>query len=140
MILMIDNYDSFTYNLVQYLGELGADVTVQVLAAVDFPALKREAGQWYNAVPPLCRPGQQWLGFTSVWYQLPAFNAPDDQTDGFTRTLTDNADVIIAAILVVLLFTFALTPWIPVLRDLPRWIPLHRLVWKQYYREHGRAS
>ncbi len=28
MLLMIDNYDSFTYNLVQYLGELGADIDV----------------------------------------------------------------------------------------------------------------
>ncbi|MDG1240406.1 MAG: aminodeoxychorismate/anthranilate synthase component II, partial [Planktomarina sp.] len=29
MLLLIDNYDSFTYNLVHYLGELGAEVVVK---------------------------------------------------------------------------------------------------------------
>jgi alpha-L-fucosidase 2 len=33
-----------------------ADARFQVLAAVDFPALGREQGNWYPAVPPLCRP------------------------------------------------------------------------------------
>ncbi len=35
MLLLIDNYDSFTYNLVHYLGELGADVVVQRNDALD---------------------------------------------------------------------------------------------------------
>jgi anthranilate synthase component 2 len=33
MVFVLDNYDSFTYNLVQYLGELGADVEVHRGAA-----------------------------------------------------------------------------------------------------------
>ncbi len=45
MILMIDNYDSFTYNLVQYLGELGAEVKVvrnDELSLADIEALDPE--------------------------------------------------------------------------------------------------
>ena len=35
MLLLIDNYDSFTYNLVHYLGELGADVVIRRNDALD---------------------------------------------------------------------------------------------------------
>jgi anthranilate synthase/aminodeoxychorismate synthase-like glutamine amidotransferase len=41
MILVIDNYDSFTYNLVQYLGELGADLWVERNDQVDLAAIHR---------------------------------------------------------------------------------------------------
>ena len=46
MLLLIDNYDSFTYNLVHYLGELGADVVVKrndALDVQDAMALRPEA-------------------------------------------------------------------------------------------------
>jgi anthranilate synthase component 2 len=43
MILIIDNYDSFTYNLVQYLGELGATLEVARNDALDVDAVARLA-------------------------------------------------------------------------------------------------
>jgi para-aminobenzoate synthetase component II len=43
MILVIDNYDSFTYNLVQYLGELGAAVEVFRNDAIDVATVERRA-------------------------------------------------------------------------------------------------
>jgi len=43
MILVIDNYDSFTYNLVQYLGELGAEMTVRRNDAITTDEVKAMA-------------------------------------------------------------------------------------------------
>ena len=48
MILVIDNYDSFTYNLVQYLGELGGDVQVlrNDVASLESIAALKPASCW----------------------------------------------------------------------------------------------
>jgi alpha-L-fucosidase 2 len=42
---------------IEQQDKTGVDKRFQVLAAVDFPDLGRTKGNWYNAVPPLCRPG-----------------------------------------------------------------------------------
>ena len=58
MLLLIDNYDSFTYNLVHYLGELGAEVVVRRNDALDVSAAMalRPAGIVLSPGP--CDPAQ----------------------------------------------------------------------------------
>lgn len=58
MLLLIDNYDSFTYNLVHYLGELGADVVVRRNDALD---VQQAMGMKPSAIllsPGPCDPAQ----------------------------------------------------------------------------------
>jgi anthranilate synthase component 2 len=55
-ILMIDNYDSFTYNLVQYLGELGADVTVRRNDAIDIEGIRELSPAGIVISPGPCTP------------------------------------------------------------------------------------
>ncbi|HEY2064323.1 MAG TPA: aminodeoxychorismate/anthranilate synthase component II [Gemmatimonadaceae bacterium] len=58
MLLVIDNYDSFTYNLVQYLGELGAEVTVRRNDAVTVEEIGRLAPSGIVLSPGPCAPAQ----------------------------------------------------------------------------------
>jgi para-aminobenzoate synthetase component 2 len=56
MILLIDNYDSFTYNLVQYLGELGAVVVVKRNDEIDIDGIKKMNPDKIVISPGPCTP------------------------------------------------------------------------------------
>ena len=77
-------------------------------------------------------PGQVWLAPFSFWYQLPIFNSEEET--GLAATLTANGDIYIMAIIGLGMLLLLLLPFIPGLRSIPRWIPVHRLVWRDYYR------
>lgn len=58
MLLMIDNYDSFTYNLVQYLGELGEDVRVFRNDEISLADVETLAPQRIVLSPGPCTPNE----------------------------------------------------------------------------------
>ncbi|MDJ0877643.1 MAG: aminodeoxychorismate/anthranilate synthase component II [Halieaceae bacterium] len=58
MLLMIDNYDSFTYNVVQYLGELGADVKVLRNDQVDVAGVEALTPERIVISPGPCTPNE----------------------------------------------------------------------------------
>lgn len=58
MILMIDNYDSFTYNVVQYLTELGAEVEVHRNDEITISQIKKKAPEKIVISPGPCTPNE----------------------------------------------------------------------------------
>ncbi|OWR27468.1 aminodeoxychorismate/anthranilate synthase component II [Saccharibacillus sp. O23] len=58
MILVIDNYDSFTYNLVQYLGELGEEVIVRRNDEIDLEQIRELAPDHLLLSPGPCTPNE----------------------------------------------------------------------------------
>ncbi|HEY5702813.1 MAG TPA: aminodeoxychorismate/anthranilate synthase component II [Gammaproteobacteria bacterium] len=58
MLLMIDNYDSFTYNLVQYLGELGQDVKVYRNDQISLNEIEKLAPERIVISPGPCTPNE----------------------------------------------------------------------------------
>jgi hypothetical protein len=71
-----------------------------------------ETGSW---------PGQSWLWLFSFWYQIDPFKS------------SDNADTIIMLLMGLCTLLLALVPVLPGIRKIPYKIPLHRLIWKDWY-------
>ncbi len=74
-------------------------------------------------------PGQTWLWLYTMWYQVPPFTSDT----GFLGLNASNADLGIIILMTLLTAALALVPFIPILRDIPRWVPIHRLIWRDYY-------
>ncbi|HEV7147976.1 MAG TPA: hypothetical protein VGN48_13370 [Pedococcus sp.] len=70
-------------------------------------------------------PGQSWLWLYTFWYQIDPFKS------------SPNADALVWTLMMVLSLGLLLVPFVPGVRSLPRWIPIHRLIWRDYYRTHA---
>ncbi len=66
MLLMIDNYDSFTYNLVQYFGELGEEVRVVRNDQIDVATIRAEAPDRIVISPGPCTPDQAGISLAVI--------------------------------------------------------------------------
>ncbi len=106
-----------------YIGDLAAQ---QHLIGSDWGVMN-ETGRY---------PGQAWLWLYTMWYQVPPFTSDT----GILGLNGGNADLGIVGIMLVLTALLLLVPYIPGLRDLPRWIPVHKLIWHSHYAEMRRDA
>ena len=70
-------------------------------------------------------PGQPWLWLYQLWYQLPGLKTSAN-VDLIAVYLTGAATILLLGV-----------PFLPGLRDIPQWVPVHRLVWRNWHRDKG---
>jgi hypothetical protein len=112
----------------------GGDQTRAVLlladgAYLDDQAVARQLGgdQWGMMNETGNYPGQPWMWLYTFWYQVKPFST------------SDNADSLVWGLMMLLTLGLMFVPFIPGLRSIPRWIPIHRLIWRDYYRTQRRT-
>jgi len=66
-------------------------------------------------------PGQAWLWLYTFWYQVKPFSS------------SGNADALVWAVMMLLTLGLIFVPFLPVVRSIPRWVPVHRLIWRSWY-------
>jgi hypothetical protein len=92
-------------------------------------AQKLTGSQWGMMNETGRYPGQAWLWLYTMWYQVPPFSSDS----GFLGVSSANADLAVVVVMLVLSLLLIFVPFIPGLRDLPRWIPIHKLIWRRHY-------
>jgi len=127
--LLLSNGNLFQTDFTKPLLFLGDGNYLPNLAA----AQHLTGDQWGMMNETGMYPGQTWLWAFSFWYQFPPFNGPADIL-GQQIDWSANTDLIVIILMIVLTTLLALVPFIPILRDIPRWVPIHRLIWRKYYR------
>ncbi len=105
------------------------DYTKPLLFIADGALLEKRAqaqhllgNQWGMMNETGSYPGQVWLWLYTFWYQIEPFST------------SHNADLLVMLVMAVLSLAFVLIPFLPVVRDIPRAIPLYRLIWREHYR------
>ncbi|MGP4082993.1 aminodeoxychorismate/anthranilate synthase component II [Pseudalkalibacillus sp. R45] len=68
MIVMIDNYDSFTYNLVQYLGELGEELIVRRNDDITIEEIEELSPSYLMISPGPCSPNEAGISLKAIEY------------------------------------------------------------------------
>jgi hypothetical protein len=68
-------------------------------------------------------PGQVWLWLYTFWYQIKPFST------------SANADILVMGVMGVLSLALILVPFLPGIRDLPRRVPIYKLIWRDHYRQ-----
>jgi hypothetical protein len=111
----------------------GGDQTQSILLLSDGTYLEDQAvarklggDQWGMMNETGNYPGQPWMWLYTFWYQVSPF------------ATSDNADAQVWGLMMLLTLALMFIPFIPGLRSIPRWIPIHRLVWRNYYRGAAR--
>jgi len=83
-------------------------------------AMNLSGDQWGVMNETGSYPGQPWLWLYTLWYYVPGFSA------------SANVDMIAVYLTGLATILLLLIPFIPGLRDIPRWIPVHRLIWRNW--------
>jgi len=86
-----------------------------------------QGGQWGVMNEIGSWPGQPWLWWYAMFYNIPGWNSI-------------GTDILAVASALPFVAIFIFLPFIPGLRNIPRWIPIYRIIWRSYYKKYGSSQ